>query len=795
MGLEVVPDSQDSIETRTPPHSKRGRPRKPHKAAVAPEPDETGFLKFTEDTEEEMREEGESEAESQVDDDIPEGAVGETDLHAEGESEEGQSSSDEEEVTSTDVEQEGMSRGIKPNRDAFAPSPSLNRLRPRNAPVAARPPFQYSQFTPQADGPNKNFVQQDTPNGQTVIFGMKSKETLALVGITRVTVLRGQISICGALLRPGKVDSLRIFVPADYPIPSLTAFGIEDSEPDTLALEVLGLGNLDFDAIVRLEPDNLSLTQIGTACPVAGPHPFALPGRVRVTEFPDPSGARMLFAPEAEQGDSSSSYSGLASLELPDTWEATFLQLAKATEASQVDRQENPIVALVTGAKKVGKSTFVKMAVNRLLSAQNKVAVIDLDLGQSEFGPPGSVSLHLLDPSDLSFGPGWCLPRAPVRSHFFGDTSPKDDPGRYLRSIQDIIAWFRCNLQRPSGGQPMIPLVVNTQGWTKGLGADLAMKIETMLRPSHIYEIVPPKGAEPSTPAPTRGQPYLDQDGAMLATGASILKLEGAASAFAPMQNNNFSSTGTGSNMIAVSNTRVTAADSRTLSIMSYLHATRLADTTKKRTEWDLSRPLLAFEPLVINVRQGLTGGIHVLPLGSSVPDRMKLAAINASLVAIVAVPLSGDITGGSTDENVWKAAFAKPRPTPEMGATSLGLGLVRSVDPENGQVHLVTPAPLEVPVGHGLALVKGAFELPIWASLDFETVKQAREGTLGRSALQRLPDGTEEEERLAGVPRSQVPYLEWPESLAAEAAAAEEAVVGSRRRKIRRNLMRKAQA
>ena len=70
-----------------------------------------------------------------------------------------------------------------------------------------------------------------------------------------------------------------------------------------------------------------------------------------------------------------------------------------------------PFVGLVHGPKGSGKSTFSRMLVNTLVSRYAifclvllkltflrsiAVAYLDCDLGQSEFSPPGLISLHLI---------------------------------------------------------------------------------------------------------------------------------------------------------------------------------------------------------------------------------------------------------------------------------------------------------------------------------------------------------------------------------------------------------------
>lgn len=56
-----------------------------------------------------------------------------------------------------------------------------------------------------------------------------------------------------------------------------------------------------------------------------------------------------------------------------------------------------PVVLLVKGPKRVGKSSFARSAVNRLLGQHDKVAWLECDLGQSEFGCGGVVGIWLIE--------------------------------------------------------------------------------------------------------------------------------------------------------------------------------------------------------------------------------------------------------------------------------------------------------------------------------------------------------------------------------------------------------------
>ncbi len=69
---------------------------------------------------------------------------------------------------------------------------------------------------------------------------------------------------------------------------------------------------------------------------------------------------------------------------IPDSWN-------KAVE-TVLALQQKPAVIMVMGAADSGKSSFVTYLLNRLVSKQQKVAVVDGDLGQSDVGPSATVA-------------------------------------------------------------------------------------------------------------------------------------------------------------------------------------------------------------------------------------------------------------------------------------------------------------------------------------------------------------------------------------------------------------------
>ncbi|KAM3921042.1 polynucleotide 5'-hydroxyl-kinase NOL9 [Leptodactylus fuscus] len=135
-----------------------------------------------------------------------------------------------------------------------------------------------------------------------------------------------------------------------------------------------------------------------------------------------------------------------------------------------------PII-LVCGPKNVGKSTFNRYLINQLLQHIPCVEYLDCDLGQTEFTPPGCISLLSITKPVL--GPPYTQQRDPHKMVYFGETSCEQDMERFIESVKYIITSYRRDQ----------PLIINTMGWVKGFGLLLLMDLIHLLSPSHIVQM------------------------------------------------------------------------------------------------------------------------------------------------------------------------------------------------------------------------------------------------------------------------------------------------------------------
>ncbi|CAD6190724.1 unnamed protein product [Caenorhabditis auriculariae] len=195
------------------------------------------------------------------------------------------------------------------------------------------------------------------------------------------------------------------------------------------------------------------------------------------------------------------------------------LELSKHIEKLNNKRKDGQRVVVVPIAEKgVGKSTFVRNFVNRCLNGSEllcallvsrhslrltryfrvslaspvkeqrdaempklskknpPIYILDADIGQTEFTPPGCMSLWKVD--SPIFDPPSSHQKAILQnSYFFGRVNPAGFFDLYLDIFERLWNSFR-NISEPGS-----LLVVNTMGWIEGDGETLMKKALQFLKP------------------------------------------------------------------------------------------------------------------------------------------------------------------------------------------------------------------------------------------------------------------------------------------------------------------------
>ncbi|KAG5979891.1 hypothetical protein E4U55_004649 [Claviceps digitariae] len=369
----------------------------------------------------------------------------------------------------------------------------------------------------------------------------------------------------------------------------------------------------------------------------------------------------------------------------------------------------NEYSGFICGPKSAGKSTFARLLTNRLLTTCNgdsrAVIVLDLDPGQPEFAPPGTVSLVRVSRPNLgvpfshtSFGdPGNTV----VRCHALASVTPASSPDLFIACAIDMYEFYQ-RFHRKS------PLIINTPGWILGTGLDLLVALITRMRPAQVI--------------------YMSEEGPaeVVETLEEATKHEFST---LPSQPSDSMSR--------------TSAHFRSMQMMSYFHSQVQPDCKTAKTpsiKW-LAQPLSHIRPYVVRYEGQNQGIMGILSYDCQTPPHLLAASINGAILAIVEIEASTafqeiDDTGTGSTVSAETGAGVKVCRSPEglpliVNTTdgtldprycrTIGLALIRGIDAQNKSLQVITPLPLSAfeeiqSQGRSIVLVHGSFDTPHWA-------------------------------------------------------------------------------
>ncbi|KAM9370265.1 polynucleotide 5'-hydroxyl-kinase NOL9 [Phaethornis superciliosus] len=349
--------------------------------------------------------------------------------------------------------------------------------------------------------------------------------------------------------------------------------------------------------------------------------------------------------------------------------ESMALALEELIQACCAEDEGVPVV-LVCGPKNTGKSTFNRYLMNLLLNRLPLVEYMECDIGQTEFTPPGCVSLS--DVTEPILGPPFTHQQTPRKMVYYGQTSCEQDTERYLDVVKYVFSSYKKE----------VPLVINTMGWVKGEGLLLLIDIIRLLSPSHIVQmdVYDWKAMAPLTPEYVHLTPGLYTKGKQQAkrkrmglSGAENWKSsEGDGDASAPEYkllyvHPEFPRAG------VAGEARVHSGILRDMSILGYLGQLQSPDIGAVLPLHSLVPYQVPFNAVALRV-------IH-----TDVAPTNIMYAVNASWVGLCRIP---DEIRCQTDGPVLLTQ------TPVCDC--LGFGIVRGVEMEKKLYHILTPVPPE---------------------------------------------------------------------------------------------------
>ncbi|XP_007940839.1 polynucleotide 5'-hydroxyl-kinase NOL9 [Orycteropus afer afer] len=194
-------------------------------------------------------------------------------------------------------------------------------------------------------------------------------------------------------------------------------------------------------------------------------------------------GLSYVFLQETPTSRSTSDYLTLKSVGIRRSKRKNSLQLSESVISAvdelvsiSCEEVDGCPVILVCGGQDIGKSTFNRYLINQLLNSIPCIDYLECDLGQTEFTPPGCISLFNI--TEPILGPPFTHQRTPQKMVYYGKTSCKDNYEHYI----EIIKYVFSSYKRES------PLIINTMGWVTDKGLLLLIDLIRLLSPSHVVQ-------------------------------------------------------------------------------------------------------------------------------------------------------------------------------------------------------------------------------------------------------------------------------------------------------------------
>ena len=287
---------------------------------------------------------------------------------------------------------------------------------------------------------------------------------LAITGQYNLWVREGAVCLSGAVFRASP-KLHRVYAPACQPIPIIYnshEFADDPDHPASLVITSFwsGLCSLDkccthFEDIwPKGDIDNTRSFHLAAKLPC-----------VDVDYFDSSDAAAQMVQLARNRGS--------PLLHHPLEWQV-------AVKSILACRAQRPNAVLVCGPKGSGKSTFVRYISNAMLTQSclpQRLALLDLDPGQPEFGCQGRLALSQVRSCVL--GPPYTHPYfasessgTTIRAYYLGSHTPRDDPKYYVKCAGKLIRLYEM-LPEVS----KCPLVVNTCGWVQGHGLNVLKTI------------------------------------------------------------------------------------------------------------------------------------------------------------------------------------------------------------------------------------------------------------------------------------------------------------------------------
>uniref|UniRef100_A0A8C6R9B5 Polynucleotide 5'-hydroxyl-kinase NOL9 n=1 Tax=Nannospalax galili TaxID=1026970 RepID=A0A8C6R9B5_NANGA len=308
-----------------------------------------------------------------------------------------------------------------------------------------------------------------------VLVLLPVEEDFTFNGICRVTCLYGQVEVLGHIISQGQ-PAQDVF--STYTHASLTISGIQYSMPDKSEKEIKREIRALLKPHVKLDDRYWAIEHFTPLCSIVMLEKLRTSTINFMSSYP---GITSVFLQENPPLRINSEYVILKTIGIRRHRRKRGICLSESAlsvleELVNVCCDGCPVI-LVCGTQDIGKSTFNRYLINQLLNSISCVDYMECDLGQTEFTPPGCISL--LNITEPVLGPPFTHQRTPQKMVYYGKTACKNDCENYI----EIVKYVFKSYKRES------PLIINTMGWVVDDGLLLLIDLIRLLLPSHVIQL------------------------------------------------------------------------------------------------------------------------------------------------------------------------------------------------------------------------------------------------------------------------------------------------------------------
>ncbi|XP_014442085.1 polynucleotide 5'-hydroxyl-kinase NOL9 [Tupaia chinensis] len=301
-------------------------------------------------------------------------------------------------------------------------------------------------------------------------------------GICRVTCLYGQVQVFGFTISQGQPAQEVYSV---YTQSFLTIHAVHYSMPEKSRKAIKREARTLLRSHLNLEDRRWSMKHFSPLCSIVLLEHLKTSTVNFIISYP---GLSYIFMQESPTFQNNSEYLALRSVGIRkekrkkglNFTQSALSALEELVSVSCEEVDGCPVI-LVCGPQDVGKSTFNRFLMNHLLSSISCVDYLECDLGQTEFTPPGCVSL--LNITEPVLGPPFMHQRKPQKMVYYGKTSCRSSYENYIEIIKYVFSSYKKES----------PLIINTMGWVSEQGLLLLIDLIRLLSPSHVVQLSSPK--------------------------------------------------------------------------------------------------------------------------------------------------------------------------------------------------------------------------------------------------------------------------------------------------------------